>query len=72
MSKSVMDLGSELITLMRKRDDILYPSLDNFGNAYVSLYAIIATQVEFGLTRDEIVTRLEQKIVEVQKEIEVL
>jgi iron-sulfur cluster repair protein YtfE (RIC family) len=72
MTKNVSDLGSELITLMRKRDNILYPSLDNHGNAYVSLYAMIAVWYDYEFTKDEVITRLEQKISEVQKEIEVL
>ena len=72
MTKNVSDLSSELIELMRKRDNILYPSLDNGGNAYVSLYAMLAVWYDYDFSKDEVIKKLEEKISEVQKEIEVL
>jgi UDP-N-acetylmuramyl pentapeptide phosphotransferase/UDP-N-acetylglucosamine-1-phosphate transferase len=43
---------------MRKRDDILYPSLDNQANAFISLYAKLSVFIDYELTKDEVVKKL--------------
>jgi len=70
--KSVSDLGSELINLFTEKDNILYPSLDNRANAYISVYAILSVYIDYELTKDEVIKKLSDKIAEVKKEIEVL
>jgi len=70
--KSVSDLGSELVNLFTEKDNILYPSLDNRANAYISVYAILSVYIDYELTKDEVIKKLSDKIAEVKKEIEVL
>lgn len=70
--KSVSDLGSELINLYTERDKVLYPSLDNQANAYVSLYSMLAVYSDYELTKDEIVKRLSDEIARVKNEMVVL
>jgi len=70
--KSVSDLGSEFVELMRKRDDILYPSLDNQANAFISLYAKLSVYIDYELTKDEVVKKLSDEIATLKKELEVL
>ena len=70
--KSVSDLGSELVNLFTEKDNILYPSLDNRANAYISVYAILSVYIDYELTKDEVIKKLSDKIAEVKKEIEAL
>jgi len=70
--KSVSDLGSELVNLFTEKDNILYPSLYNRANAYISVYAILSVYIDYELTKDEVIKKLSDKIAEVKKEIEVL
>ena len=70
--KSVSDLSSELVNLFTEKDNVLYPSLDNRANAYISVYAILSVYIDYELTKDEVIKKLSDKIAEVKKEIEVL
>jgi len=70
--KSVSGLGSELVNLFTEKDNILYPSLDNRANAYISVYAMLSVYIDYELTKDEVIKKLSDKIAEVKKEIEAL
>lgn len=68
----VSDLTSELIKLLTKRDNVLYPSLDNSGNAYVSVYAKLAVYIDYELTKDKIIKELSDEIARVKNEMVML
>ena len=70
--KSVSDLSSELVNLFTEKDNVLYPSLDNRANAFISLYAKLSVYIDYELTKDEVVKKLSDEIARVKKEIEVL
>ena len=67
MNKSVMELASELKDLWVELDNQKYPNSDNTAIAYVKLYAMLATQIEFDLTSTEIKKILQEKIDELKE-----
>lgn len=69
MDKSVFELGAELMRVMRSLDDIRYPSLDNSARAYAFMYAMLATQIDFGYSKDEAIKVIEKKIAEFTQEL---
>lgn len=72
MEKSVKELADELKSLMIEHDNLRYPSLDNGGNAYVTLYAMFMTWADLELSTERIKKNLSDRINELQEKMAVL
>ena len=69
MNYTVMELVENLVELRTKRDDILYPALDNKASARLKCLVELSVMTEWCRSLDEIKSRFIDEIVKVEKEL---